>query len=142
MPNECFGLLGLNGAGKTSTLQILIGDLESSSGKAYLNGMRIGFGRNVKDLGYCPQFDYLVDFLTVKETLELFASIRGLRRANAKDIIKKILDNFKLHEFKKTLVQNLSGGNKRKLSSAIAFIGKPQTVILDEVKLYFSYSLN
>jgi ABC-type multidrug transport system ATPase subunit len=106
-PNECFGLLGLNGAGKTSTLQILIGELDSTSGDARLNGRSAKKGSHVENLGYCPQTDYLPEHLNVKESLELYACIRGLKRANIPEIVDNIIENFKLDSFKNTLVQNL-----------------------------------
>nr|QUF59432.1 ATP-binding cassette transporter Abca3-like4 [Brachionus angularis] len=134
LPTECFGLLGLNGAGKTTTIEILTGELQATSGVAFLNGFNVKTERlnAIKSLGFCPQFDYLPEFLTVKQTLELFANLRGIRPFLIESVIQEYLNTFKLNEFKDRLVQKLSGGNKRKVSSAIAFIGKPQTVILDE----------
>ena len=135
--NECFGLLGVNGAGKTTTLQILIGHLNGTSGSTFINGYDIKKDRYeaTLSLGYCPQFDYLPEYLTVEQSLRLFASLRGLHGTSYDLIIKDFIDAFKLNEFKNRLVQNLSGGNKRKLSSALALIGKPKTVILDEVSI-------
>lgn len=104
---ECFGLLGLNGAGKTSTLRILIGETSSTSGQTSLNGVNARLGRRIPDLGYCPQFDYLPVFLSVKQCLDLFANLKGLEKESREFIIEKILVNFKLDEFKNTLVQNL-----------------------------------
>jgi ABC-type multidrug transport system ATPase subunit len=128
-------LLGLNGAGKTTTLQIVTGQLSKTTGDAFINGYEIGtlsFDAS-NNMGFCPQFEYLPEFLTVEQTLNLFADLRGLRKDVKKTIVNEFIDVFKLNEFKNKLVQNLSGGNKRKVSSAIAFIGNPSTVILDEV---------
>jgi ABC-type multidrug transport system ATPase subunit len=107
---ECFGLLGLNGAGKTSTLQILTGDLDATSGEARLNGRFAKRGRCIDQVGYCPQSDYLPEFLTLREALWLYACLRGLERTCVVYIVDSIVENFKLDEFKNTLVQNLRFG--------------------------------
>lgn len=143
-PNECFGLLGLNGAGKTTTIEILTGQRYSTAGNAFLNGFNIRHQRlnAIASLGFCPQFEYLPEYLTARESLQLYASLRGLKMSVCRQIIDDYINAFKLNEFQHKLVQNLSGGNKRKVSSAIAFIGNPKTVILDEVNsLFFNHIL-
>ncbi len=89
------------------------------------------FLRNLtKTLSKPKQFDKLPEYLTVNETLTLFSKLRG--SYSTEKIVDDMLNVFQLTEFENSLVQNLSGGNKRKLSSAIAFLGKPSVVILDE----------
>nr|UOU03317.1 ATP-binding cassette subfamily A3-like 4 [Brachionus rubens] len=134
LPGECFGLLGLNGAGKTTTIGILTGELRATSGDAFVNSYDINREklRAIRSLGFCPQFEYLPEFLTVKQALDLFANLRGIKSWRVNKIVEEFISAFKLSEFRNKLVQNLSGGNKRKVSSAIAFIGKPKIVILDE----------
>lgn len=68
---EVFGLLGVNGAGKTTTFKILAGEIVSTSGDSYFNGYKISdnLSRIRKNLGYCPQFDALIENLTVREQL-------------------------------------------------------------------------
>ncbi|KAG5670264.1 hypothetical protein PVAND_000541 [Polypedilum vanderplanki] len=114
---ECFGLLGMNGAGKTSSFKMLTGDVKISNGEAYVQG--ISLKMNMKEvherIGYCPQFDALIDDLTGRETLKLFALSRGIPK-------------YKLNE----QVKAYSGGNKRKLSTAVALLGNPVIVYLDE----------
>lgn len=88
--SECFGLLGVNGAGKTSTFKMITGDELITSGEAYFNfKQQIGLKSNIKQfqkkLGYCPQFDPLIDQMTVYETMEMFAHLRGIR----KNLIKR-----------------------------------------------------
>jgi len=131
---QCFGLLGLNGAGKTTTFKILTGELNPSSGNAYINGFDLNKNRISarRSLGFCPQFDYLPEYLTVKQTLTLFAKIRGLDSKELVIMVDELIKVFKLNEFTDKLVQDLSGGNKRKVSAAIAFLGSPSVVILDE----------
>ncbi len=129
---QCFGLLGLNGAGKTSTFKIITGESEPNVGDVLINGYSIRSRQFLarKNLGYCPQFDKLPEYLTVNETLTLFSKLRG--SYSTEKIVDDMLNVFQLNEFERSLVQNLSGGNKRKLSSAISFLGKPSVVILDE----------
>ena len=129
-----YRLLGLNGAGKTTTFKILTGELNSTRGEAFINGYDIKADRSKarRSLGFCPQFDYLPEYLTVEETFELYAGLRGLDSTQIPSIISDMIKVFKLNEMSMKTVQNLSGGNKRKVSAAIGFIGRPSVVILDE----------
>jgi len=79
-PNSCFGLLGPNGAGKTSTFKMLTGEESVSNGKAFINGLEIQKDRfgSLREFGYCPQFDALLQQLTGRETLYLYARLRGV----------------------------------------------------------------
>jgi ATP-binding cassette subfamily A (ABC1) protein 3 len=108
-PTDCFGLLGLNGAGKTTTIEILTGQLDLTSGRAYVNGHDIKEDRieAIRSLGYCPQFDYLPEYLTSRESLELYANLRGLKENVTNRIIDDFINAFKLNEFESKLVQNL-----------------------------------
>jgi ATP-binding cassette subfamily A (ABC1) protein 3 len=77
---ECFTLLGVNGAGKTTTFKILTGEIAPTSGSAHIMGRdtqtQLAEARTF--IGYCPQFDALLENLTVREHLELYASIKGI----------------------------------------------------------------
>ncbi|RMZ94274.1 ATP-binding cassette sub-family A member 3, partial [Brachionus plicatilis] len=132
--NECFGLLGLNGAGKTTTFKMLTGEIIPTSGNAYINGNEIVKDRSKvrRDMAFCPQFDYLPEYLTVEDAFGLFSALRGLERNTIKKVINDLISVFKLDEYRDKLVQNLSGGNKRKVSSGLAFIGRPSVIFLDE----------
>ncbi|XP_048226165.1 ABC transporter A family member 1 isoform X2 [Ricinus communis] len=131
---ECFGFLGTNGAGKTTTLSMLSGEESPTDGTAFIFGKDIGSNpKSVRQhIGYCPQFDALLEFLTVREHLELYARIKGVADYSITDVVMEKLVEFDLlkHADKPSFV--LSGGNKRKLSVAIAMIGDPPIVILDE----------
>ncbi|CAF0703608.1 unnamed protein product [Brachionus calyciflorus] len=131
---ECFGLLGLNGAGKTTTFKMLTGELTPTSGKAYINGNEIVKSRSKvrRDMSFCPQFDYLPEFLTVEDAFLLFAGLRGLQTKTIKKVLNDLISIFKLNEFRDKYIQNLSGGNKRKVSSGLSFIGRPSVIFLDE----------
>ncbi|KAF1315573.1 Abc transporter a family member 1, partial [Globisporangium splendens] len=131
---ECFGFLGINGAGKTTTMKMLTGDVVPSSGSATLSGFDI-LNQQIdvrRQIGYCPQFDALFDLLTVREHLELFARIKGVSAAELDSVVEDKIEQMNLSAFEHKLASSLSGGNKRKLSVAIAMIGNPQIIFLDE----------
>ncbi|CAF1000356.1 unnamed protein product [Rotaria sordida] len=126
-PSSCFGLLGANGAGKTTTFRMLINDIQPTSGEVIINQMK-----NKSEIGYCPQFDWLVDHLNVTETLTLFARLKGLTSVDINDICMGMIQCFGLDKHEKQQIQKLSGGNKRKLSAALAFMANPTLIFLDE----------
>ncbi|KAF1780670.1 P-loop containing nucleoside triphosphate hydrolase [Phytophthora cactorum] len=131
---ECFGYLGINGAGKTTTMKMMTGDILPTSGSGTLGGFDILSEQlEVRRLiGYCPQFDALFELMTVREHLELFARIKGVARADLNDVVKSLMHQMNLDDFENKLAGTLSGGNKRKLSVAIALIGSPPIIFLDE----------
>nr|QST14977.1 ABCA3 protein [Diaphanosoma celebensis] len=131
---ECFGLLGINGAGKTTTFKMLTGDIDVSYGDAYLDGHSIR--HNIKDvqrrLGYCPQFDATIEEMTGRETLRMFANLRGVPEHSIEAVVEDLTDKLLLRDHIDKQVKELSGGNKRKLSTAVALVGDPPIVFLDE----------
>ncbi|KAG7392080.1 hypothetical protein PHYPSEUDO_002304 [Phytophthora pseudosyringae] len=131
---ECFGYLGINGAGKTTTMKMMTGDILPTSGSGTLGGFDILSEQlEVRRLiGYCPQFDALFELMSVREHLELFARIKGVARADLNSVVKTLMHQMNLDDFENKLAGTLSGGNKRKLSVAIALIGSPPIIFLDE----------
>ncbi|XP_038685237.1 ABC transporter A family member 1 isoform X1 [Tripterygium wilfordii] len=131
---ECFGFLGTNGAGKTTTLSMLSGEESPSDGNAFIFGKDIRSNPRAvrRHIGYCPQFDALLEFLTVKEHLELYARVKSVPGYRVDSVVKEKLKEFDLLKHANKPSYTLSGGNKRKLSVAIAMIGDPPIVILDE----------
>ncbi|XP_027188413.1 ABC transporter A family member 1 isoform X3 [Cicer arietinum] len=131
---ECFGFLGTNGAGKTTTISMLCGEESPSDGTAFIFGKDICSHPKAarKYIGYCPQFDALLEFLTVKEHLELYARIKSVPDYTINNVVMEKLVEFDLLKHANKPSFSLSGGNKRKLSVAIAMIGDPPIVILDE----------
>nr|GEW36328.1 ABC transporter A family member 1 isoform X1 [Tanacetum cinerariifolium] len=131
---ECFGFLGTNGAGKTTTLSMLSGEVYPSDGTAFIFGqdMRLNPKAARQLIGYCPQFDALLEFLTVQEHLELYARIKGVPDYMLDNVVMDKLLEFDLLRHASKQSFTLSGGNKRKLSVAIAMIGDPPIVFLDE----------
>jgi len=131
---ECFGLLGVNGAGKTTTFKMLTGDTDATSGEAFINGFSILTQMNQcrQSLGYCPQFDALDPLLTGREHLRLYARLRGLDEASVTKATNWGLKKLGLAAYADRCAGTYSGGNKRKLSTAIALVGNPSIVFLDE----------
>lgn len=83
-------------------------------------------------MGYCPQFDALHDLLTGTEHLKFYGRIRGVPEASLEKMSRSLLEGLTLTEFADRPAGTYSGGNKRKLSVAIALIGNPPVVFLDE----------
>uniref|UniRef100_A0AAQ5XK68 ATP-binding cassette sub-family A member 2 n=1 Tax=Amphiprion ocellaris TaxID=80972 RepID=A0AAQ5XK68_AMPOC len=132
-PGECFGLLGVNGAGKTTTFKMLTGDECTTGGEAFINGNKSVILKDLlrvqQSIGYCPQFDALFDDLTAREHLELYTRLRGIPW---KDQDRWALEKLELSKYADKPAGTYSGGNKRKLSTAIALIGYPSLIFLDE----------
>uniref|UniRef100_F6S4S8 ATP-binding cassette sub-family A member 2 n=1 Tax=Monodelphis domestica TaxID=13616 RepID=F6S4S8_MONDO len=133
-PGECFGLLGVNGAGKTSTFKMLTGDESTTGGEAFINGHSVlkELLQVQQSLGYCPQFDALFDELTAQEHLELYTRLRGVPWKDEERVVKWALEKLELSKYADKPAGTYSGGNKRKLSTAIALIGYPAFIFLDE----------
>ncbi|XP_028847172.1 ATP-binding cassette sub-family A member 1 isoform X3 [Denticeps clupeoides] len=131
---ECFGLLGINGAGKTTTFKMLTGDIAASSGEAFLNGYSIqNEMRDVhQNMGYCPQFDAINELLTGREHLEFYGRLRGVPEREVPMVAEWGIQKLGLVKYANKTAGTYSGGNKRKLSTAMALIGCPPVVFLDE----------
>ncbi|XP_057190130.1 LOW QUALITY PROTEIN: retinal-specific phospholipid-transporting ATPase ABCA4 [Triplophysa rosa] len=131
---ECFGLLGVNGAGKTTTFKMLTGDTDVTSGEGSVAGYSIL--SSILDvhhnMGYCPQFDAIDELLTGREHLYLYARLRGIPDSEIGRVADWGIQKLGLSEYAGQCAGTYSGGNKRKLSTAIAMIGCPPLVLLDE----------
>lgn len=132
--SEVFGFLGVNGAGKSTTFSMLTGERVPSSGNAYLQGKSILTEQSEirQIVGYCPQHDALEGMLTCREHLQMYAKIKGVPRVEINRQVNELLDDLALSRFATKQAHQLSGGNKRKLCVAIAMIGKPGLMLLDE----------
>ena len=131
---ECFGFLGVNGAGKSTTFAMLTGAISPTSGDATLRGLSILSQQDDlrKLVGFCPQHDALEALLTPRETLTLYARIKGVPSRHVEEEVEGLLRDLDLVMFASKKAGTLSGGNKRKLCVAVALIGSPQLVLLDE----------
>ena len=131
---EVFGLLGINGAGKTTAFKCLSNEIFPTSGKIYINGSDIlsNFNEVRNLIGYCPQDNPIFEYLTVYQNLEFYGIIKGAKLDKIKDIINALVEEMNLTPFRDEVSGTLSGGNKRKLSVAIALICCPPIILLDE----------
>ncbi|XP_076697038.2 phospholipid-transporting ATPase ABCA3-like [Callospermophilus lateralis] len=131
---ECFGLLGYNGAGKTSTFQILTGEQSPTSGDVFIDGFSIT--KNIlkvkSRIGYCPQFDALLEYMTGREIMIMYARIWGVSEHQIRLYVNKHLSSLELEPHADNIIRTYSGGNKRRLSTAIAIMGKSSVIFLDE----------
>lgn len=127
---EVFGLLGHNGAGKTSLLKCIVGEQCCTSGEIHIGGfdLRRQTDKARKQIGYCPQFDALLEFLTVRDHLDLYTSLKSSTTSEA----MRLLRSFGLESSLHRRADFLSGGNRRKLSAIIALLGTPAVAVLDE----------
>ncbi|KAB1265899.1 ATP-binding cassette sub-family A member 6 [Camelus dromedarius] len=133
---EILGLLGPNGAGKSSSIRMVSGIMKPTAGEVELTGYdsvldHRGDG-SVKFLGYCPQENVLWPTLTAREHLEVFAAVKGLRKADATVTISRLVEAFKLHEQLNVPVQKLMTGATRKLCFVLSILGNPPILLLDE----------
>ena len=130
---EVFALLGPNGAGKSTTISLIRGDMLPShtSGEIFVQGIPISKRRAAArtHLGVCPQVD-ACDQMTVVEHLRFYARVRGV--VDVEHNVSETIRSVGLGPFKHRMAAKLSGGNKRKLSLAIALMGNPSVLLLDE----------
>ena len=128
--NEKFGLLGFNGSGKTTTFKSIINEFYYDSGEVELFNKKVSkdFEEIRKEIGYCPQNNILFENLTVQETFEFYMKMKNINKI----YFERILNQFGMIQYKNTICKNLSGGNKRKLSFAIALMNNPKILLLDE----------
>nr|CAJ2475710.1 unnamed protein product [Leishmania braziliensis] len=127
-------LLGHNGAGKSTTMNLMTGMLEADGGDCYVYGhsVRHELGAVRQEIGLCPQHNILWPRLTVREHLDYFAAIKGLRGSEKEDAVRRLLVAVDLEDKEHYMSKALSGGQKRKLSVAIAFVGGSRLLFLDE----------
>ena len=131
---EIFGLVGPDGAGKTTTMRLLAGILEPTGGTAEVAGCDVRReGERLKDhVGYMSQRFGLYPDLTVLENIEFYADIYGVPSRGRAEKLDKLLGFSNLTPFKRRLAGNLSGGMKQKLGLACALIHTPRVLLLDE----------
>jgi len=131
---EIFGLVGPDGAGKTTTLRLLAGILEPSAGEAWVAGCHVvrDSERLKEMIAYMPQRFGLYEDLTVMENINFYADIYTVLDKERAGRIKQMLDFTRLAPFQNRLAGNLSGGMKQKLGLACALIHTPRVLFLDE----------
>ncbi len=133
-PGEIFGLVGPDGAGKTTTLRLLSSILDPSSGKGAVAGFDVGSASTkVKEqLAYMSQRFGLYLDLSVMENISFYADLYGVTGSERKERIEELLDFSNMRPFKKRRAGKLSGGMKQKLQLICALIHTPKVLLLDE----------
>lgn len=131
----------MNGAGKTTTFKMLTGDTEISSGDGFLRSLSLKtyMAKLYKYIGYCPQFDGLLEDLTGTETLNIYALLRGVCNADISMMIEQLAIDLNFIQHINKQVREFSAGDRRKLSVAIALIGDPMLVFLGILLIYFGF---
>jgi ABC-2 type transport system ATP-binding protein len=131
---EIYGMVGPDGAGKTTTMRLLCGALKADSGRVTIDGIDLADQpEQVRErIGYLPQRFSLYGELTVMENLRFFAEVRGLGRDEWLPRAREILTFVGLDEFASRRAEALSGGMRQKLGLAAALIHRPRVLLLDE----------
>ncbi|MBR1375675.1 MAG: ribosome-associated ATPase/putative transporter RbbA [Cardiobacteriaceae bacterium] len=130
---EIFGFLGSNGCGKSTTMKMLTGLLEPDGGKIeILSTPEIGSMLAKKSVGYMSQNFSLYEEISLRENLQLHATLYGIDRQTAKSLINQALNQYQLADFADTLPKNLPLGMRQRLQLAAACLHNPQILILDE----------
>jgi ABC-2 type transport system ATP-binding protein len=133
-PGEVFGLVGPDGAGKTTTLRMICGLIDPDQGEAIVAGLKVKDQLDrVKDaIGYMAQKFGLYGDLTVEENMDFYADLFGITGAIREDLKTKLLEMTRMQDFRSRPAAKLSGGMKQKLSLMCTLLHKPQILFLDE----------
>jgi len=128
------GLLGSNGAGKSTTMNILCGALNQTEGNVYINGIDVREQPELakRDIGFLPQTPPLYMDLTVDEYLHFCAELRLMDRSKIKAAMQDAKERCGIAHFSQRLIRNLSGGYRQRVGIAQAIIHRPKLVVLDE----------
>ncbi|XP_026675626.1 uncharacterized protein LOC108632621 isoform X2 [Ceratina calcarata] len=128
---KCFGLLGTNGAGKSTTFRMLTTEVIPTVGRIVLQGKEISKGPLCNgEIGYCPQSDALDGFLSPHQCLTIHGEVCGL--SNVSKAVESALKRLDLLKYAHKRVSSLSGGNKRKLCTALSVMAPVPVVLMDE----------
>lgn len=133
---EIVGLLGPNGAGKTTTFYMVVGFIKPTSGKVYLEGDEITslpmYRRAQRGVGYLPQEPSVFRKLTVEDNIRAVLEMTTLSKADQKDKLETLIDEFSLHRVRQSNGDTLSGGERRRTEIARALATDPKFILLDE----------
>jgi ABC-type multidrug transport system ATPase subunit len=132
------GLIGHNGAGKTSTMEMMCGLLSCDCGTIEIHDKNLyeNLSELQKCIGYCPQQDMLFSHLTVTEQLEFYARLRSKENTVNYKQIQELLTMMDMNTFSNRLCHTLSGGMQRKLSILCAFVGQANVILLGKEKFF------
>jgi ABC-2 type transport system ATP-binding protein len=129
---ELLALLGPNGAGKTTLIRAIAGRLALDAGEIRLFGAPVVAGRTHPSLGIVPQDIALYPLMSVRENLQVFGALQGLRRPALRDHVDWVLEQTGLADRAGDQVRNLSGGMRRRLNIGCGIVHKPRVILLDE----------
>lgn len=132
--NGVTGLLGSNGAGKSTTMNIICGVINQTEGDVFINGINMAANSIMakKSIGFLPQTPPLLKDLTVHEYLSHCASLRFIESKNIKRSVEEAMDRCSITHFSNRLIKNLSGGYQQRVGIAQAIVHNPKFIILDE----------
>lgn len=131
---QIVGLLGQNGAGKSTTMNIITGYLSAASGTVKIQGIDLldQPKKAKKLLGYLPEQPPLYEKMTVREYLQFVGELKGLKKNEAKQEATEVMEKTNLLEREQMLIKHLSKGYKQRVGLAQALVGNPPILILDE----------
>ena len=132
--NGIYGLLGANGAGKSTIMNIICGVLKQTQGEVYINGVSMSKDpvKAKKNIGFLPQKPPLLNDLTIEEYLIHSANMRLMDEREIPSAVEEVLEKCSIKHFRKRLIKNLSGGYQQRVGIAQAIIHKPSFVVMDE----------
>jgi len=131
---QIFCLLGINGAGKTTCLEILTSKIQKSGGTVTIQGQEIPkfYNKNPGQASICSQTNTLWDDLTVFQHFRIYVQIRGLQGEEADQVIQYLLNALRLEDYSERKIKELSMGTRRKLCVGLSLAGAPEILFLDE----------
>lgn len=129
-----YGLLGANGSGKSTIMNIMCGIIKQTQGEVFIKGISTGANpvEAKKHIGFLPQQAPLHPDLTVEEYITYAANVRLMHRADIPEAVKAAMEKCQISNFRKRLIRNLSGGYKQRVGIAQAIVHNPDFIILDE----------
>lgn len=132
--NGIYGLLGANGAGKSTIMNVMCGVIKQTHGEVFIKGINLGEHpeKAKRSIGFLPQQPPLQNDLTVEEFLVHCANIRLMESSKVKAAVTEVMGKCGISHFSKRLIRNLSGGYQQRVGIAQAIIHKPDFVVLDE----------
>ena len=125
-----FGLLGTNGAGKTTTIRMLLGIIKKDSGEITWNGKKVE--RKNVNFGYLPEERGVYPKTKIHDQLMYFAELKGMKKQEAEDAIKKWAKVLKVEEYIQMPAEKLSKGNQQKIQFMTSILHNPELIVLDE----------
>jgi ABC-2 type transport system ATP-binding protein len=130
--NEVYGFLGRNGAGKTTTIKLLCSLLRPTRGEAFVFGKNVRMPEARRFVGYLPENPYFYEYLTPRETLDFYGRLQGLSVAARRQEWEKLSVLLDLEDIAEQRVREFSKGMRQRLGFAVALVGDPKVLILDE----------